>query len=167
MTGDEWRTVNGAGQPSWQPMQTGFVSKVGTDTCTVKTAKTGQTVSIPIFGLLRDELVKRVEDRKQKGETGDLVFPDQAEMYTDNPDGITWRVKKVLAVALGGVKAGADALPEVSATEAKRRGHAFIAGLPDWEKKERMRKVFDLYMDAKKTNEIVAAAGVSKGSVSG
>ena len=134
---------------------------------TVKTAKTGQTVSIPIFGLLRDELVKRVEDRKQKGETGDLVFPDQAAMYEENPDGITWRVKKVLAVALGGVKAGADALPEVSATEARRRGHAFIAGLPDSEKKERMRKVFDLYMDAKKTNEIVAAAGVSKGSVSG
>ena len=26
-------------------------------------------------------------------------------MYEENPDGITWRVKKVLAVALGGVEA--------------------------------------------------------------
>lgn len=134
---------------------------------TVKTAKTGQTVSIPIFGLLRDELAKTVAERKRKGETGELVFPDQAKMYTHNPDGITWRVKKVLAVALGAVKPKADGLPEVSATEARRRGHEFIAGLPDSEKKQRMLAVFDAYMDGKKTSEVKAAAGVSKGSVSG
>ena len=134
---------------------------------TVKTAKTGQTVSIPIFELLRDELVKRAAERKRKGETSELVFPDQAAMYTENPDGITWRVKKVLAVALGAVKPTADALPEVSEAEAKRRGHEFIAGLPDSEKKRRMLAVFDAYMDGRKTSEVKAAAGVSKGSVSG
>ena len=81
-------------------------------------------------------------------------------MYTENPDGMTWRVKKVLAVALGAVKPSADALPEVSEAEAKRRGHEFIAGLPDSEKKGRMLAVFDAYMDGKKTCEVTAAAGV-------
>jgi len=88
-------------------------------------------------------------------------------MYEENPDGITWRVKKVLAVALGGVEATGDALPEVSGAEAKRRGHEFIAKLPDSEKKGRMLAVFDAYMDGKKTGETMEAAGVSKGSVSG
>ena len=60
---------------------------------TVKTAKTGQTVDIPIFPLLFDELSK--QENKGKG----YVFPEQARMYLDNPDGITWRVRKVFAAA--------------------------------------------------------------------
>lgn len=63
---------------------------------TVKTAKTGQTVSIPIFPLLYDELKSRDQKRKPDDE---YVFPKQALMYQKNPDGITWRVKKVLATA--------------------------------------------------------------------
>jgi integrase len=63
---------------------------------TVKTAKTGQTVSIPIFPLLYDELKSRVQARKSEN---DYVFPEQASMYQENPDGITWRVRKVLAAA--------------------------------------------------------------------
>ena len=63
---------------------------------TVKTAKTGQTVSIPIFPLLYDELKLRAEKRKPNDE---FVFPEQAQMYQKNPDGITWRVKKMLAAA--------------------------------------------------------------------
>lgn len=59
---------------------------------TVKTSKTGQTVSIPVFPMLHDELRGR-EVR------GAYVFPEQAEMYRTNPDGITWRVRKVLADA--------------------------------------------------------------------
>ena len=62
----------------------------------VKTAKTGQTVSIPIFPLLHDELKSRAEERKPDDE---YVFPEQALMYQKNPDGITWRVKKMLAAA--------------------------------------------------------------------
>ena len=60
---------------------------------TVKTAKTGQTVSIPIFPLLFDELVTRPNGGKG------YVFPEQAAMYLENPDGITWRVRKVFAAA--------------------------------------------------------------------
>lgn len=59
---------------------------------TVKTNKTGQTVSIPIFPMLYDELAAR-----QPSEA--YVFPEQAKMYVENSDGITWRVRKVLAVA--------------------------------------------------------------------
>jgi integrase len=63
---------------------------------TVKTAKTGQTVSIPIFPMLYDEL--KLAAKNQKLNDG-FVFPEQARMYQENPDGITWRVKKVLAAA--------------------------------------------------------------------
>jgi integrase len=63
---------------------------------TVKTAKTGQTVSIPIFPMLYDELKSAAASKKLND---GFVFPDQARMYLANPDGITWRVKKVLAAA--------------------------------------------------------------------
>ena len=56
---------------------------------TVKTSKTGQTVKIPIFPLLYDELVELPRN-------GKYVFPEQAAMYRENPDGITWRVRQVL-----------------------------------------------------------------------
>ena len=62
----------------------------------VKTAKTGQTVSIPIFHLLYDELALR---SKKRNANDKYVFPEQAAMYKENPDGITWRVRKVLAAA--------------------------------------------------------------------
>ena len=59
---------------------------------TVKTAKTGVTVAIPIFPMLYDELIRL----KQEGKD---VFPKQAAMYRRNPDGITWRVRSVFATA--------------------------------------------------------------------
>ncbi|MHB8523072.1 MAG: tyrosine-type recombinase/integrase [Limisphaerales bacterium] len=60
---------------------------------TVKTSKTGQTVSIPVFPMLYDELAARSRSGK------DYVFPEQAAMFLENPDGITWRVRKVFAAA--------------------------------------------------------------------
>jgi integrase len=128
---------------------------------TVKTAKTGQTVSIPIFPMLFKELVRCVSDGNQ------YVFPAQAAMYLENADGITWRVKKVLAAALREPSKEIETLPEVSDEEARRRGQTYIAGIPNIEKRERMRIIFDLYMDRKPTKEILAGCDVSKGSVSG
>ena len=130
---------------------------------TVKTAKTGVTVSIPIFPMLYDELAKRTI------KPGKYVFPEQAAMYLENPDGITWRVKKVLALALredGDDPEGVDMLPEVSAEEVRRRGHEYIATLPDSPKREHMKTVFDLYAGGKRLCEAVSASGVSKGSAS-
>jgi hypothetical protein len=141
--------------------------------------------------MLREELTRKAEGRKQKAEK--YVFPEQAQMYLENASGITWRAKKVLAAALGakagvpvgqcsggsvkGSKpaAGKDQRPEtrdsggldqVSDEEARRRGLDYIAKLGNAEKRERMRKVFELYMEGKTTKELVAAAGVSKGSTS-
>ena len=61
---------------------------------TVKTAKTGVTVAIPIFPMLYDELA-----RHPRTAAAEHVFPMQAAMYVENPDGITWRVRKVFAAA--------------------------------------------------------------------
>lgn len=60
---------------------------------TVKTAKTGVTVAIPIFPMLFDELARHPHS------AGGYVFPEPAAMYEENPDGITWRVRKVFAAA--------------------------------------------------------------------
>jgi integrase len=59
----------------------------------VKTSKTGETVQIPIFPLLEEVLSNAVRT------ASDYVFPEQAAMYQQNPDGITLRVRKVLEQA--------------------------------------------------------------------
>lgn len=59
----------------------------------VKTSKTGAVAQIPLFPLLEEEL--RNLNREEECMT-EYLFPEQAEMYLKNPDGITWRVKKVL-----------------------------------------------------------------------
>ena len=135
---------------------------------TVKTSKTGQTVSIPIFPMLQDELKAIAKDAGAKREG--YVFPEQAKMYLENPDGITWRVKKILAVGLGEPVADVEetkALPKISTDEARKRGEDFIAKLPDGEKRARMTTVFKLYMDGNNIAAVMAGANVSKGSVSG
>jgi len=170
---------------------------------TVKTAKTGQTVSIPIFPMLYDELaalanevdtspsvplpdrggegsgypaLPALQGRNGKGNAGSepgapgkgYVFPEQAQMYLENPDGITWRVKKVLAVALGEGEGaeGEPALPTVSRAELQRRGLAWIEGLPASPKKEHLRAVFERYAAGTKLCDAASEAGVSKGSAS-
>jgi integrase len=127
---------------------------------TVKTSKTGVTVDIPIFAMLQAEL--RQAEAARKGSS--FCFPEQAAMYQENPDGITWRVKKVLFEALRKKKVGG--LPELSDEETRERGLAYLAGLEDSKKTDHMRSVFALYMDRKATREIIEVAGVTKGSIS-
>ena len=55
----------------------------------VKTSKTGEMAEIPLFPVLRNEL----ENLPRQSE---YVFPEAAEMYRTNPDGITWRFQKAL-----------------------------------------------------------------------
>jgi integrase len=135
---------------------------------TVKTSKTGRTVTIPIFPMLFDELAKRKAGEKSKMDG--YVFPEAARMYLDNPDGITWRVKKVLAAGLGEAVVDGDdtkALLKVSDAETRKRGEGFIAKLPDGAKRDRMGLVFKFYMDGQNIQAVMAAVNVSKGSVSG
>jgi integrase len=131
---------------------------------TVKTAKTGETVDIPMFPMLREELGNvRATAGKSK-----YCFPEAAEMYKNNPDGITWRVKQILARALGpkAVDEG-RLLPAVSPDETRSRGLAYIDSLGDTSKAARMREVFTAYMDGQTLDDVMAATGASRGAVSG
>lgn len=59
----------------------------------VKTSKTGAMVEIPIWPTLRDELLKA---QQETDSLDGYVYPEQAKMYQENPDGITFRIKRVL-----------------------------------------------------------------------
>lgn len=155
---------------------------------TVKTAKTGGTVSIPIFGLFRDELVKAVEKRDQRGRAGAdgakrsgnaaaFVFPGAAAMYQENSYGITGRVKKVLygalaklakaeAAAKGEVVEEEAALPAVAVEELRQRGEAYLATLPAGDRRESMGKVFAEYIGAASVGSVAKSVGVSQSTVS-
>jgi integrase len=131
---------------------------------TVKTAKTGQTVDIPMFPMLREELVRV---RAVTGKSS-FCFPHAAEMHRNNPDGITWRVKQVLARALERTAIdGNRALQAVSADEKRSRGLAYIDTLGASPKAARMREVFTAYMDGQGLTEVMASTGASRGAVSG
>jgi integrase len=87
----------------------------------VKTAKTGAPVEIPIWELLRGVLVEAGDLWKKNNTCSNTnrhnnecyVFPEQAAMYLKNPDGITLRVKKVLS------KAGISVVADCSQVEGK------------------------------------------------
>ena len=50
--------------------------------------------------------------------------------------------------------------------EARQRGAAYIASLPESDKRERMNAVCEGYMDGRKLCDVAESAGVSKGSAS-
>ena len=66
---------------------------------TVKTSKTGETVDVPMFPMLKDLLRAAVAKQAEDGQKSVYCFPEAAAMYEKNPDGITWRVKQVLWMA--------------------------------------------------------------------
>jgi integrase len=131
---------------------------------TVKTAKTGETVDIPVFPMLREELERAKSLTGGKG----FCFPDAAKMYETNPDGITWRVKQVLAKALdeGNGEGEKRPLPPLSSDETRSRGLAYIDRLGETSKAERMREVFTAYMDGQTLDDVIARTGCSRGTVS-
>jgi len=161
---------------------------------TVKTAKTGGTVSIPIFGLFRDELVKAAEkrERAEGGKRGGsaFVFPAAAAMYEENAYGITGRVKRVLfgalsklakaeAAAKGDAPSGAangadrssgrppaDELPSLPVEELRRRGEEYLAGLGNVERREKMRKVLDEYLAGGSAAAVAKSVDIGQGMVS-
>lgn len=64
---------------------------------TVKTAKTGETVQIPIFPLLRGVLEKALKEPSPR--VPHYVFPKLASHYLINPDHLTDRVRRVMRAA--------------------------------------------------------------------
>ena len=131
---------------------------------TVKTAKTGETVDIPVFPMLREELLL-AQNTAGKSK---FCFPNAAEMYSNNPDGITWRVKQIIARALG-PKAFDEGrlLPAVSADETRSRGLAYFDSLGDTPRAARMREIFTAYMEDQGIKDVMTSTGASRGSISG
>jgi integrase len=131
----------------------------------VKTSKTGETVDIPILAVFREELLKAKMVRKDRAE---YVFPEPAQMYLANADGITMRVQRVLSAALGGPKQGDTlVLEDVTPDEALRRGREYITKLPNRVKAQRMATAFESYMGGKSVRDVTEESGLSKGTVAG
>jgi integrase len=130
----------------------------------VKTAKTGETVDIPIFPMLAEELARA----KAKAGTSEFCFPDPALMYRSNPDGITWRVKQVIARALESLSPkGTPALPATTdLAEIRARVEAYLGRLGDSARAPRMRAVFEAYAAGASLDEVMAATDASRGTVS-
>ncbi len=130
----------------------------------VETAKTGQRVDIPIFPMLAEELNRA----KAKSGGSEFCFPDAARMYQSNPDGITWRVKQVLARALDRPPGcGTLALPApLKRDEIRSRVEAHLERLGGTAKARRMRAVFEAYDRGGSLEEVMAATGTSRGTVS-
>ncbi|MBX3744130.1 MAG: tyrosine-type recombinase/integrase [Verrucomicrobiae bacterium] len=130
----------------------------------VETAKTGERVDIPIFPMLAEELHRA----KAKAGKSEFCFPEAAQMYQNNPDGITWRVKQVIARALESMaKPDAPALPPpASAEEVRTRVDAYLTKLGESKRAVRLRAVFDAYAAGAPLGEVMAATGFSRGAVS-
>jgi integrase len=136
-------------------LKEGFIS--------VKTSKTGETVDIPLFPLLREEL------ERIKATAGDSVycFPKAAEMYRSNPDGISVRVKQVLARAFEQNDAAEGRLlAPPTAEEVRGKCLIYMAGLGDTTKANRMRVVLGQYLDGASIDAIVKDTGYGQGTVS-
>lgn len=126
----------------------------------VKTAKTGERVDIPIFPLLAEEL----RQARELNPATDFCFPQAALMYRSNPDGITYRVKQVLARALE--PAGSELEPAIELSEIQSRGLAYLDRLDNDSRAERMREVFLAYLGGLTLEQVMAKTGSSRGTVS-
>lgn len=136
---------------------------------TVKTSKTGASVTLPIMDRLHNVLEGVLAERKEGEE---FVFPEAERMLRENPDGITYRVKKVFARAfekpeeatLADEKAPvrvklSDVLQDVlKAVD----GVAMAAG-----KRAKLVDLLQLYASGKSYREIQAERTISRGAISG
>lgn len=127
---------------------------------TVKTSKTGAEVEVPIFPPLRAVL----EDRKGNGK--EYVFPEAAAMLRDNPDGLTWRFKKIVARTFD--SEAPPTLPKAT-PDAKimtEGAKAIHANIPKGERRERMLETLRRYTAGESVRQIEKAIGVSRATVS-
>lgn len=125
----------------------------------VKTSKTEAEVEIPIFGPLLSVLLER------KGNRSEYVFPQAARMLQENPNGLSWRFKKIVTNAFN-VVVPAVLLPTVPAAEIEAEGVATItAKIPAGERRTRMLAVFRRYCAGESIRQI-EKAGYCKSTVS-
>jgi integrase len=139
---------------------------------TVKASKTGETLEIPMMSLLYDELARTPRNDKK------YVFPEAAKMYMANADGLNVRLSEILrragfvnretverikAAEKGEIPTG----PQLPPDELKKLGMSAIAEAKMISaKRQRMTKIFELYLIGRTMPSIAAEMNVSKGSVS-
>jgi hypothetical protein len=115
--------------------------------------------------MLAEELTRA----KAKAGKSEFCFPDAARMYQNNPDGITWRVKQVLARALDSkTPAGSPALPPVTTSpeDVRDRVETYLTRLGNSHRVPRMRQVFNAYAGGGSLDEVTLVTGCSRGTVS-
>ena len=133
----------------------------------VKTAKTGQQVWIPIFPLLHDELAKLPH-------IGEFCFPDAALMYQRASDTLNRRLNAVFRAAgfveldkEGKVQAREPNLVSPEALAKAREALAHIdPRLYTRKVRENLLRVFDLYVSGMSYNALAPKLEMSKGAVS-
>jgi hypothetical protein len=126
----------------------------------VKTSKTGAEVEIPIFLPLR----KVLESRKGNGKA--YVFPEAVRMLAENPDGLTWRFKKIAAKALD-TEPQLPQLPPCSREDAENEGvEAVMSTLPAGTRRDRILDTFKRYCAGASYKEIGKATSRAKSSIS-
>jgi len=153
----------------------------------VKTAKTGETVEIPMFPILHKELAAIApapDTTKDATDAKGYCFPEQAKMYLKNSHGITYRVKQLLEAA-GFFDVSEDdqeqdekeketvvedVRPLLPANELLVRGLKVLAEIPENEmdatKREVMTEVFKAYVGGGKLPAIAEKLGHSKSTLS-
>ena len=146
---------------------------------TVKTAKTGTDVAVPIFdyeptaedynpifGELRRELETAIMERRDGAA---YVIPEAARIYAENPTRIFKEGKGVFSLAMKNEQEPENAV--LVGEEPKRKTPAEVLKLIDGmkvspERRERIRKVYELHVLGKNYKQITAETGKAKSLIS-
>jgi integrase len=127
---------------------------------TVKTSKTGAAVEIPIFAPFRAVLESR------KGKNKEHVFPEAARMLAENPDGLTWRFKKIVARTFKGEQTEAAPEPDSAADMLAEGEDAIRQNVSEGERRERILDTWKRYAAGESVRAIEKATGRPRATVS-
>ena len=136
----------------------------------VKTSKTGASVEIPIFKPLQDVLASALAERR---DGTDYVFPAAAAMIEENPDGLTWRFKKLVASVVpddehdDAVDAAAEPEVRVRLKDVLGEVCKAVEGKLEGVRRERVLNSLRLYAAGKSVREIERMTGQVRSGVSG
>jgi len=127
---------------------------------TAKANKTGEPIEVPIFAPLLAVL------EENNGNGSDYVFPEAARMLAENPDGLTYRFKAIVARALD-TEPG-EAPPDiVPAAEIEAEGaDAIRENIRDRGRRDRMLDALQRYCGGASIRQIEKATGRPRSTVS-
>ena len=124
----------------------------------VKTSKTEVPVEIPIFRPLLSVLHERKDNGKEH------VFPAAAHMYKENPNGLTWRFKKIAARAFS--KDDEQPTPYPAEEIESEALAAIVESIPEGKRRDRMTDTLRRYCAGKSYRQIQDAAGHAQATIS-